>query len=202
MNKRIKYSLSALAAVGMLCTAAIPAMAQDRSDDRAPAIEAMQYVRIHLDLGRYYMIEGQYEQAREHFQAVVDFDVPTPELERLTAEEREALDTDDRRRQHRRRHRARTGDRVDREALMMLIVTTHLLGDENGALAMAAEAHEESQCGAEEEGDGERRRRRPRSCAFERFIENPDEFAARFTGGPAELEERLLEIEAQLSNNE
>lgn len=183
-----------------------------------------EYLRTHMELGQYYLLAGDYESASAFFLTVAEFEVPErPDDEaraerRAQREERRAqrderradrdedgVEEDGRRgerrrgdqgrRQRHRRHNRADAMRARCNAYVMAATATWLSGDEAGAIAIA----ESAQALLPEQDEGRRGPRMGRG--IERFLQDPGAFAARFEGGPNGLEARLLEIEAELSNN-
>ena len=172
--------------------------------------------RLHMELGRYYMMTGLYDIAIDHFLAIATLDVPE---EALSERPRAAA-------------RLKHGQA---RAFLMAALSTQLLGQTEDAveLALAGQAlladlpEREPRAGRHrsgEPGDGselrsdgadddQRRRGRarhrrgnrqgPRHVAqsIERFLEDPAAAAQRFSDGVSGLEQRVLEIDAQLGNN-
>jgi hypothetical protein len=81
--------------------------------------------------------------------------------------------------------------RLRGQAYLMAAVATYLAGDESGAVDLALEG----QSWLPPFGDPER-------DPFQRFLDDPDAFCERFAGGAAGLESRLMELEAELEENE
>lgn len=160
-----------------------------------------EYVRTHMEIGRYYLLSGDYEAAVDHFMVVAELEPP----ERPEPEQAPGQAVEGRRGRHGERgERGRRGRRGPRRAMqahtqayLLAAVATYLDGDGEGAIALA----EAGKALAPEAPERGRRRAPQGGQAIDRFLEDPDAFVERFAGGVSGLEERLLEIESELSDN-
>lgn len=169
-----------------------------------PGRLTQEYLRTHMEIGRYYLLAGDYEAAVEHFMVVAEFEpAERPERpERTEAVEGRRGHRGERGQQGRRGRRGHRGPgravQARCQAYLMAAVATYLDGDGEAAVALA-----ETGKGLIPEPPENARRRRPRTGgqAIDRFLEDPNTFVERFAGGISGLEERLLEIEGELSDN-
>jgi hypothetical protein len=197
----------------------------DRAERRGRGQHALrEYVELNLDLGNYYMLAGDYQQASEHFLAVAELEPPARGVrgERagrrgrhpaaaaaaeatadaaVAAQPERGADRRADRRAHRRAERAerfeRRAEHVRLRAYTMAATALYLSGDVDGAMATAADGLalvDPTDVPEGAEGDDV-------MTPVERFIADPETFSARFASGPQALESRLLEIEARLGNN-
>ncbi|MCA9563755.1 MAG: hypothetical protein KC561_09715, partial [Myxococcales bacterium] len=182
--------------------------------EEGPAHGPMAYARVSMELGQYYLLSGEYSRAAELFLQAAQVERPEhPRAERRERQmerraERLESDEDGGPERGHRRHRGMRGRRGhgagqmgEGRAYVMAAVATQLSGDPEGALVIAEEGLAQcercSEAADTEEGEG-----RPHRNPLNEFIEDPDGFSARFAGGVNALEERLLEIEAQLGESE
>ena len=162
-----------------------------------------EYIRLNMELGQFYLMSGNYDLAAERFLTVTRFDIPddrdrTQQIDQRRQDSNSAREGRFERRQRRaqRRHNPR---QTQQKAFLHAAVATYLMGDTATALAIAQEGLSR----LPEEGAIEETRphRRVDGARLQRFIENPEALAERVAPGPEGMEARLLEIEAELSEN-
>lgn len=211
MNPRVRTSLIFAATAAALCVVGVVALADPPEGDAEGPERSHQllreYISLNMDLGRYALLNGDYETAAGTFLLVAELErpEPPPPPEAVEGPEREG-----------RRHRGHRGPRrrgpeMQTEAYFMAAVATYLAGDHEGAIALAQSAQESlperprpAEGEAAEEGArgrGAREMRRPRTSFLQRFLDDPEGVAGRWADGVAGLQARLLEIEAELGDN-
>lgn len=202
MRKLLSMKLVLIACLAIGAVIAVPVLADPPTAGPPGEGDSSmgQLVRLHMELGRFYLLDGEYEAAQNHFLAVTAIELPErgerPEIPAGVElpEGAETVDTPRGRRgpggNQQRGHRA---EGVQTQAYLMAAVSTYLMGDADAAMDLA-------QTGADmiPEPPGNRERG---PCPLEEFIEDPGTFVERFESGAQGLEDRILEIEAELSDN-
>ena len=157
-----------------------PAFAE-RPGKGEPRNPARHYVAGHMQLGEYYLLLGQYEDALEHFEIIATLENKGRSGRATKGEEAANKGREVR------KHKRQRGAKMRFRAHMGAAVAAHKAGKVELAQQWAERALEFAQA----------RELRRAVKAAERFLEEPDEVASRRAPTVEELEKRLQMMESR-----